>query len=88
MNINFEAARTQKKIDQIPLAITPVNIAQMQSTNKLEEEETYKKEKDIIIKPPNVLICTNSVDTAENVKALLTKILDSERYVSYLVVVY
>lgn len=76
--------RTRTKIDQIlPFAITPVNTAQMQITNKLEEEEIpkiYKKE-DIIIKPPNVLICTNSVDTAENVKALLTKILDPERYV-------
>lgn len=52
--------------------------------NKLKEEVTpkiYKKEEDIIIKPPNVLICTDTADIAENVKSLLTKILDSERYV-------
>jgi len=69
----------------LSFAITPVNTAQ-QITNKLEEDETskiFKKGEDIIIKPPNVLIYADTADTAENIRSLLTKILDPERYVKF-----
>lgn len=84
--LNFEDLKTLKKVDQmLSFPITPVNTTQ-QITNKLQEEETfeiYEKREDIISKPPNVLIYADTADTAENIKSLLTKMLDPERYTIY-----
>lgn len=35
----------------------------------------------MIVKPPNVLIYTDTIDTGKSVKAVLRKVLDPDRYV-------
>ncbi|XP_029679333.1 biotin--protein ligase [Formica exsecta] len=88
--IEEESAREveiQQKIEQIlSFSITPVNTAYMQiaSPKKEESPEVYsEKEDNIVIKPPNVLIYTDTIRGGENVKAILSKILDPERYIIY-----
>lgn len=55
---------------------------QITSPKKEESPEVYsEKEDNIVIKPPNVLIYTDTIRGGENVKAILSKILDPERYV-------
>lgn len=63
----------------------------MQITSPKKEESlkvNYGKEDNIIIKPPNVLIYADTVNTGENVKAILSKILDPERYVELNFTIY
>lgn len=63
----------------------------MQITSPKKEESpkvNSEKEDNIVIKPPNVLIYADTLHTGENVKAILSKILDPERYVKLNLTIY
>lgn len=91
---NFEKVSLEKKIqqeiDELPFTLTPPNkgrsVEVVLSKNEEFSEDVNKKEDEIIIKPPNVLIYTESAQAGKNIKAVLSKILDPERYIiSYLI---
>ncbi|KAL6440601.1 hypothetical protein ACFW04_003233 [Cataglyphis niger] len=78
----------QREIDKILLFSInpPVNTTYMQITSPKKEESpkvNSGKEDNIVIKPPNVLIYADTFHAGENVKAILSKILDPERYIIY-----
>lgn len=77
----------EETVDQVlTFTITPVNANRRQdaSTRRRAPLEFYREERDnIIIKPPNVLVYADTMHAGKNVKAILNKILDPERYTIY-----
>ncbi|KMQ96259.1 biotin--protein ligase [Lasius niger] len=85
----------EEKINEIlSFTISPVNHNSKSDANDAlpKDEETSEdaskssqseEEDDMIVKPPNVLIYTDTIDTGKSVKAVLRKVLDPDRYTIY-----
>ncbi|KAL0117814.1 hypothetical protein PUN28_008894 [Cardiocondyla obscurior] len=63
--------------------IKPTKEVDFKKPELVEEEKIFSK---VLVKPPNVLICTNSrsPDTIDNLKNLLAKVLEADRYVIHI----
>lgn len=82
----------EKINDILSFTINPVNRNKSDANGALPVEEktsegafksSQEEEEDVIVKPPNVLIYTDKIETGKSVKAVLSKVLDPDRYTIY-----